>query len=336
MTDLGNGWEGSHLGGKTVVRNRRTDVIHVLSPPVLDETEKIIALDGTPTWWLWNLVLGRVYTDEWLNHQRVLTDDERRRFITDVRNLSIVQTTDDAKTYTKGEYVRPDIDGALLQAVEDKHGAKSALITSNRTKQQYARKGILNHVSATEHYGNLKGSNRLGPRTLGVVLGSQHYGDDYIEKWGAFAGEAITRTGGKGMNLLYSGSGNEILRHMREHNVFQALMRFDRDGNGAVVYVHTAAIPEWVPLAGDPDGCAITKWTEHQRDVIEALRDLGSAGTTEVADHPSVDCSKRYVRNILHEIEERGYISQVDDGTGYTWIDQGLDEIELPITVELP
>jgi len=336
MTDLGNGWEGSHLGGKTVVHNRRTDVIYVLSPPSLDEAEKIIALDGTPSWWLWNLVLGRVHTGEWLNHQRVLTDDERRRFIADVRDLSVIKTTNFAKTYTKERYVRPDEDGALLQAIEDRHGAKPALITSIRAKDQYDQKGILDRVSATEHYGNLKGSNRLGSRTLGIVIGSQHYGDDYIKKWGAFAGEAIERTGGRGMSLSYSGSGNEILRHMREHNVFQALMRFDRDGNGAVVYVHTAAIPEWVPLAGDPDDCAITTWTEYQRDIAEALRNLGSAGTTVVADHPSVSCSERYVRNTLHEIEERGYISQVDDGTGYTWIDQGLDEIELPITVELP
>lgn len=54
-----------------------------------------------------------------------------------------------------------------------------------------------------------------------------------------------------GSALSHTSVGDEFLTQMREHETLQAAMRFGRDGNGAVVCVHTDTLPEWVLIAGE-------------------------------------------------------------------------------------
>ena len=120
---------------------------------------------------------------------------------------------------------------------------------------------------------------------------------------------------------------------MREHETLQAAMRFGRDGNGAVVYVHTNTLPEWVPLAGE--GRVTRTYGEGERHVLDAAEELGEWRTKEIAEHTAVDVGERQVFNILNRLAERGVISRECDGRGYTWSDDGIHEVNEHGEVEL-
>jgi hypothetical protein len=241
--DLGNGWERARLGdGAVGLYDRENATVWLLRPPTDTYDRCTIALDGTPTPEMWNLALG-----ENLEHREVLDEDERRRYVRDALNLQVVRTTDAIKPYNSDEYVAVDRDGALLEAVRDEHGQRPDRITTATARDEYDAAGLLELVDDTQHYGNVLGSNRLGDSRLGVAIGSNHYGDGFVERWGAYANRTVERGEGKGAELSYGAFGDRVLTHMREHETLQAVMRFGRDGNGAVVYAHTDTLPEWVP-----------------------------------------------------------------------------------------
>ncbi|WP_135662155.1 hypothetical protein [Halorhabdus rudnickae] len=145
-------------------------------------------------------------------------------------------------------------------------------------KDEYDSEDVLELVDETKHYGNVLESNEFDDTRLGGVIGSNHYGDGYIKKWGAYAGRTVEREAidpdapDRGENLTYGDFVDDVLKHMREHDTLQAAMRFGRDGNGAVVYVHTDTLPEWVPIADE--GRVVSTWSDGKRDVLEALEDL--------------------------------------------------------------
>jgi hypothetical protein len=112
---------------------------------------------------------------------------------------------------------------------------------------------------------------------------------------------------------------------MREHDTLQAAMRFGRDGNGAVVYVHTDTLPDWCPLAGE---CrVVSTWSDGKKDVVDALADLGSATTADVVEHPAVDLSRQQVFDHLEDLRERGVLQRdqdPEDGRRVRWSEHGL------------
>ena len=340
--DLGNGFERTDLGDHGVgLYDREHGRVHVLAPPSLDYTTGVVALDGTPTKTLWELSL-----DERLNHRQVLADGERREYVRDVLGLSLVRTTDAIKPYNSPDHVAVDQDAALLDAVRDRHGERPAVISTAAAEAAYNDAGVLDDlVDGSKHYGNVLGSNEFKERRLGVVIGSNHYGDGFVKKIGAYAGETVERDeGAKGADLSYTGLGDDVLRHMREHETLQAAMRFGRDGNGAVVYVHTDTLPEWVPVAGE--GRVLKTWSDGQRAVLDAVRDLdrrddpaGDDGwtTRDVVDHPAVSIGERQVRDHLHDLVDRGYLDVETDapGSGFRWIDGELHRVSDHGDVEL-
>lgn len=327
--DLGNGWERADLGdGRIGLYDREADRVVLLQPSTDTYHRALVALDGTPTPQMWELVLG-----ERLPHRQVLTDDERREYIRDVLNLQFVRTSEWVKPYNSAAHVNVDADAALLEAIADEHGQHPALITTSTAEHEYDAAGVLDRVADHEHYGNVLGSNKFAHTRLGAVIGSQHYGDRFIEKWGAFAGEAVTRNDGKGAALSYGAFGDQVLTHMREHETLQAAMRFGRDGNGAVVYVHTDTLPDWVPLAGE--GRVLQTWSDGRRQVIEAASELQEWTTAKLAAHPTVEIGERQVRDHLHALAEAGHIHVEVDGCGYVWRDDGLHRVGDHGAVEL-
>jgi len=330
--DLGNGFERTDLGDHGVgLFDRRDGRVHILSPPALDYTSGVVGLDGTPTKALWELTLG----ERRLNHRQILSDDERREYVRDVLGLKLVRTTDAVKPYNSSDHVAVEQDAALLDAVRDRHGERPALITTAAAEHEYDADGLLDDVvDGSKHYGNVLGSNEFKTRRLGAVIGSNHYGDGFIKKIGAYAGETIERGDEKGAALSYGDFGDDVLTHMREHETLQAAMRFGRDGNGAVVYVHTDTLPDWVPIAGE--GRVVKTWSDGQRDVLDAVRDLDDGwSTADVADHPAVSIGERQVRDHLHDLADRGYLDVDVDGNGYRWTDGELHRLNDHGEVEL-
>ncbi|WP_130500918.1 hypothetical protein [Natrinema hispanicum] len=343
---LGNGWErariGDALGGQLGLFNRAESRIHVMDPPSIDYARNVVGLDGTPTPEMWRIALGR----RRFNHRPVLQDEERAEYIRDALGLRIVRTTESVKSYSAGEdeianRVTVDEDAALLEAIDDTHGQLPDLITTARAEKLYDDEGVLEeHVSRTKHYGNVLGSNEFATERLGAVIGSRNFGPDYVKKWGAYLDEAIEpQFPGEdlpleaGVRTDYGEVGNRIRKHMTEHETLQATMRFGRDGNGAVVYVHTNTLPDWVPTAGE--GRVLKTWSDGMRQVIEAARDLDKWTTAELAAHPAVEIGERQVRTHLWRLVDREVLSRRTEGNGYVWQDDGLHRVNDHGEVEL-
>jgi len=330
--DLGNGVEHADLGDiGGAVRDRRNDTVSVLRPPALDYASGIVALDGTPTKDMWELALG-----ERLNHKPVLQSGERAEYIRDALNLNLVRTTEYVKPYNSPDHVTPDRDGALLEQIRESHGERPSLITTSTAEAEYDSEGLLEYVDQSKHFGNILGSNEFKTERLGVVVGSNHYGDHYIKKWGAYAGETVERNGEKGEGLSYGDFGDRVLTHMREHDTLQAAMRFGRDGNGAVVYVHTDTLPDWVPVAGE--GRVVTTWSDGMKQVCRALEDLSSATTADIAAHPAVDVGRRQVFDHLETLRDQGVLGRTQDsgdGRKVRWTDDGVARVNEHGDVEL-
>lgn len=122
---------------------------------------------------------------------------------------------------------------------------------------------------------------------------------------------------------------------MREHATLQSVMRFGRDGEGAVVYVHTDTLPEWVEPVIAAEGRVLRTRSEGEQQVIEAAKDLHSWRTSEITDHPDVDVGERQVFNILNNLVDCGYLQRESNGRGYVWYDDSLHRINDHGEVEL-
>lgn len=321
-------WEFADLDrGRTGVFNYEENSVHILQPPDLTCADGVIALDGTPTKELWELVLGMK-----LEHRRLLSNDERRAYIRDILGLEIYQTSLKTRPYSSGNYVTVERDRLLLNAINAKHDEKPAIITSMKalygggTNQSanYSTAGLLELVDVSKHRGNLIGSNKFKEYRLGVIIGSSHYGDSYIEKWSALAGKVVERSG-KGNNLTYGEFGDKVHRHMTEHNTVQEILRFGRDAGGAVVYVDTSRIPDWIPIIEKRN--AIKRWSPGMKKILRALEVLGECRTSELVDYLEGELSEQHIRNRLHRLCERGVVAKRREGRGYTWTPTGLHEL---------
>ena len=190
--DLGNGWEHANLGYQIGSFNRTTQEVNLLNPPVFENAHNIIALDGTPSWLMWSAALS--YREPLLDHQQVLTDDERESLISNGQGLDIIQTTTHTYPYSGHGNADTARDRALLEEIEARHNTKPSLITTKKAEEAYRRDGLLTHVDKHGHYGDLKGSNRFASERLGIVIGSRHFGDDHVERWGSLFGQDTGRT----------------------------------------------------------------------------------------------------------------------------------------------
>lgn len=325
--DLGNGWETAPIdssdGGRVAARSRESGKIVLLRPPALEESEAVIGLDGTPTPRLWRLTV-----DPTLDHRQVLTDDERASYLSGVLDLRVVQTTEAVKPYSSGEYVTTDKDRVLFDWVSSTEDRRPALISTQKALNTYDAEGITASIGKTKHYGDLKGSNEFAQKRVGIVAGSQHYGDEFVKRWGALAGEAVERGEGKGSNLDYGESGNDILQHMREHETLQAVMRFGRDGKGANVYVHTATLPDWVSIN---DSLRVKLWSEGMREIINVLQNKEQEywTTSDVDNDLGVSITQRQIRNNMDKLADAGYLDkhQTDAGSANKYEATSLPEI---------
>lgn len=342
--DLGNGWEYSNLElgfasdyGRlspcVSALNWDSRTLSVLRPPQLTEADGVICLDGTP-----ELALWRTVVDNDLTKQQVLSEDERCEYLTDVLGYQIVQTTDRANHYASGNYVHPEQDGVLFEGARQETGVQPSLISTKNAVAKYDETDVLTPIddvdgiedcrasTNVEWYGNLKGTNDYEDERVGIVSGSQHFGDDYVKKWCAFNNERVEHIDGTtGIDREYSTAlGNAVQTNMREHNVFQAIMRFERgSGSGALVFVNTAAFPDWVPV--EHEG-SVETLSDGMKEVIAAIDRCD--GTEFTRTDLGVDLSKRQIKRNLKQLSEWGQLgSEPRSGRATLWsINDGFRE----------
>jgi hypothetical protein len=327
--DLANRWEHTRLpDGRTAVVNPTDESLTVLNQPALKGVKSVIALDGTPTVEKWQLMLG----DD-LRREAIMSDTEKQRYLRNKLGVRVIQTTEAANHYSgrAAISVTPEKDLVLFEGVRRRENIRPALRTSKSALRKYEEKGLSEVVRETEHYGNLKGSNKFKKTRVGIVAGSPHYGDDYIKRWSALAGKSVEEGYDedgvrlKGMAQDFGDYGNRILYGMRENEVLQAILRFGRDGDGATVYVHTAAIPEWVER--DEAVPEIRPWSHGMCQILEAIEKTEGREwrTKDITSQVSV--SGQQVREHLHTLADFGFVSYRQEWRGYTWSDESLNEI---------
>jgi hypothetical protein len=262
-------------------------------------------------------------------HRPVLSDEERAQYIRHGLGLKIIQTTTDVKPYNSGTYVTRHNDRAIFEAIRQREGKHPSLISSKRAIEQYEEDGTLLSVDNHAYYYDIKGMNDFEHVRLGIVAGSPEPSSQTLQLWGALAGTSVESNGEKGWDRTYGDFGDRLLLGMRENEVLQAVMRFGRsvkDGErGATVYVHTGALPEWVPVT--PAYADVHLWdngeTNGMGQVLAAIGSKDEWRTPEIANHPVVSISNRQVRRNLKTLRDYGYIDGKNEGPGigYRWWD---------------
>jgi hypothetical protein len=323
---LGNGFARSKLpdGGVGVFEYDHgpddEPAVHILRrPDPLRFATNVIGLDGTPTPYLWDVATGCDLT------HRVVLEDRRAEYVEHALGYRIVQTSEYSRPYHNLDHINTGRDGALLRAIRHRHGEAPGVITSSAALIEWDRDDLIDldkrpdrwavtdgPVDEPMRYGNLLGSNQSDTTRVGAVIGSSHYGDGYIGKWAAYAGEAATLgTDARGQDeqgrmtqLDYGETGDRIHEHMKTETL-QAMFRFGRDGNGATVYVDSDVLPDWVPVHGHGE---VATTCDGLRGTIEALEDLGTATTAEIEDHEAVEIKGCQIRRHIDRLRETGAI----------------------------
>jgi hypothetical protein len=335
------------LDGSTILVDRNQHGAAIHDPPEFVANDgsdnPVIGLDATANRRLWSRALGEPVDIADIHG----SDGARREFLRDVLNLQVVQTTPHVNTYSGSTASKNfDADAALVREVSEEYRQASqtlrtdtltqttapGVITTKKVREELEDR-ISDDVSAIDHYGNVTGSNALDECNLGVVLGARHYGDAHVEKWAAYAGEEVTRSG-HGTDLSYgSQTADAILRHMREDETMQAVLRFGRDEEGAIVFAHTAALREDLPVVGE--GAVVQAHSSSAKAVAEAASEFRSGQFTagDVAD--KVDCSRRTVRRVLARFTDLGYLDRTETQNGaaneYRMRDDpGAADVQLP------
>jgi hypothetical protein len=241
-------------------------------------------------------------------------------------DVALVESTRDAYTGVHAPRQR----GEEPVAVGD-----PAVITTNCVQEVLEADDRLTDVAAWEHYGNLTGANDLGDHRLGVLLGSQHYGDAYVEHMAALAGETVERSG-RGSTLEYGGDvANALLHHMREDQVMQAALRFARGESGATVVARTAAVRDDLPVVGR--GHVVESYSPTTTAVARTARRLGEGFTvSDVVDDAGLDVTRERVRQVLADLATRGVVAKHKSGPGVADTYDRTGELGGAGTVDLP
>jgi hypothetical protein len=189
--DLGNETERIELSGQTVaVYDQVEGILVIRRPPDLSAAKGVIGLDGTPVHRLWDGRLG-CPSDQELRYKRVLCDDCRNHYLTEVLEYRVYQTSPHLKPYSSGRNIHAGKDLALIKAVHRETGRDPAVI-STKTGIERLKEGWRN-VQDSAHYGAIKGTNRFEGTEIevGVVIGSQHPGDHEIKRLAALNGDSL-------------------------------------------------------------------------------------------------------------------------------------------------
>jgi len=322
--------------------------VELQNPPDLPHPRAILALDGTPDPTPWDRALG---TD--LTHREVLSSDaEKRDYLRNTLGLTVLDLSDGyTKPTSSGVWANPDRVRATCSEIAREYDHAPVVFDTAQALRKYRGDDLQAEdggpVKEMDNFANIRGKDSYGSERVAVIGGSPHYGDAWVQKQAAWDGVAVYREG-KGADLSYCTRdgdpyGDRYLWQMREAAVAQAALRVGRDGNGAVIATLTSAYPDWLPVEGH--GSVVRTWTAHQQDILRAIAALAQYGDAitapDVADHPTVDCCKRWVLEVLRDFEQLGYLDAERPGRSIEFVGDGLHyvnpdgQVELP-TVDLP
>lgn len=329
--------------GAQVVYDHKESNFVIRRAPDLSDARAVVGLDGTPVEQLWQ---GRLGADD-IESRRVLCDDCRKRYLTEVVGYTFVQTTPAVKPYSSGTYVKACQDYGLIETIADHYDTAPGVITTQTAETKLFEEPpdenfidpdrVTDRIEDTKHYGNLRSSNDFEGKGVGVVLGSPHPSDRPIQITAALEGHiAVRDEETKGKNLDYGIPGQPFLHHYREHKVAQAILRFGRTAP-ATVYIHTAAIPDWLEdmVTNDLDDVEIRTRAEGERSILHSLLEDGSGTVSEIASRDAVTVGEKQTRSCLKRLRREGVVDR-DDTQPYCWRGTDLEDAPHTAHVVLP
>lgn len=233
-----------------------------------------------------------------------LSISETEQYIQNTLGISVIQTSNKVKPYSSGNYVTQKKDSKLIRYLSSLHDDEEfPVITAKKAIQELDSDSEDLPVEEWLNFSSVRSNNEFAERDLGLILGSPHYGDEYIKLIAAFMGQNIEPTG-KGNGKHYGEIGNVILKNMREDDIAQSILRFGRseEVERALVYVNTSAIPEYIPIQEKPPE-DMDSWisTEAQIRRYCAREDTFLPTTTEITEN--VTSTSQHVRKVLKKIE---------------------------------
>lgn len=332
---LGNGWERVPLNvfakiddldyvpvgpDAILVRDGESDSMFLLNPPCFEIADGFIGLDGTPTPELWEIATGLNLT-----HQSLLSEKEKKEYVSNVLNYEIIQTNESEKAYSGGGGVTTSKDTKIAHGITLREGEKAGLISSKRAiENEYPEENngeIFDYLDSdyTLTFAEVPSSNELMDKRLGFISGSRHYGDRYIEKWGAYADEPVLVPETRGPMKSYGDFGDKVHQHLKNQTL-QDVFRFGRDKEPTKVYVNTSVLPTLVPTKNVD---SLTVFNPSTRVTVEYLRSVEEpASAKQISDR--IDRHKSTVTRSLSDLVDECLVrKEVQSGHNepnlYSW-----------------
>ncbi len=317
---LGNGYaryhckRTSHEGGSEYigVTDGNQSVYLLKRPPLAGSADSVITLNaypilhqGEPTWLNWRLgVDARLVSP--------LTGAERTDYISEVLNISVVQTSEFIKPYSSGKYVSADKDAKLIRYISNKHDTDLPVITANKAIGQFDSRNL--PVDEFLNFASVESSNVFGDRRVGLVLGSPEWQLHHnVKLIAAFMDNRVEWNGERGVDKSFGEVGDPIMRAFREYMVGQAILRFGRKSQGATVYVHTSAIPDDIPVKERLDKELGESYASLGYQILQFLEEseANELTTAEIREH--VEGNGKAITRKLSELDS---VEQVKTSQG--------------------
>lgn len=320
---LGNGWERVPLEtlaslddldyvpvgpDSILVRDGESDSMFLLNPPCFEIADGFIGLDGTPTPELWGFATGLDLT-----HRSLLSEREKKEYVSNVLNYEIIQTNESEKAYSGGGGVTTSKDTKIAHGITLREGEKPGLISSKRAiENEYPEENngeIFDYLDSDYSltFAEVPSSNELTDKHLGFISGYRHYGDRYIQKWGAYANETVSSPETRGPAKSYGDFGDKVHQHLKNQTL-QDVFRFGRDEEPTKVYVNTSVLPTWVPIK---KGESPPLYNQSTRETAEYLRSVEEpASAKQISDQ--IDRHKSTVTRRLSDLVDEGLVEKVE------------------------
>ena len=290
-----------------IVRNTENNSMFILNPPEFEIADGFVGLDGTPTPELWEMATGLS-----LSHEKILNDMEKKQYIDDIMNYEIIQTNESEKAYSGGGGITAPKDTKIAHGIYIRENEKPGLITSKKAIDNvypnYNNGEIFEYIdnNCKRNFARVRSINEFEDKQLGFVSGYRHYGDEYIQKWGAYKNESISSPDQRGPEKSYGEFGDKVHNYLKILTL-QDVFRFGRNREPTTVYVNTSVLPDWVPTkkVESLQIYPLYDLNQSKRETVEYLRDTNSpASAREISENIGRD--KSTVNRSLSDLHDDG------------------------------
>ena len=310
--EVNDGWEktetryseiegiDTHIGDNAkILFDSQKENMYLLNPPEFDTADGFIGLDGTPIPEMWDTATGLQ-----LEHIQVLSEEEKKRYITDILNLEIKQLSEHKRYYQNSNNIAVNQDTSLSYSIREKEGEKPGVITSKKAIDEYDSE-IEDYTDNSLNFARILSSNKFGDKQLGFVTGMRNYGDEYVFKWGSYLGKSV-EVDREGETEYQFGNETFNIFPLYRNLTLQDVFRFGRNEEHTTVYVNTSGLPSWVPVQKEE----LPSPSSSERQVLNFLSECGGKGanTNEIEDN--TDMTKRNVQRIVNKLEKKGEIDK--------------------------